>query len=93
MKPFCNIFIQYFCFSSIGADVHARDYAGKKPKDLVKDTVAPDIQSKHFFIYTFIFHNNVIQYIPCTQLLTRILCIMVRILEPYEDCKFLNKIS
>eukprot|EP00112_Aurelia_sp_Birch-Aquarium-sp1_P006465 Seg1714.5 transcript_id=Seg1714.5/GoldUCD/mRNA.D3Y31 product="Ankyrin repeat domain-containing protein SOWAHC" protein_id=Seg1714.5/GoldUCD/D3Y31 len=29
-----------------GADVHARDYAGKKPKDLVKDTVAPDIQRK-----------------------------------------------
>lgn len=29
-----------------GSDVHARDYGGKKPKDLVKDTVAADIQRK-----------------------------------------------
>ena len=41
-------------FSLIGADIHARDYAGKKPKDLVKDTVAPDIQSKHLeYIYIY----------------------------------------
>ncbi len=35
-----------YCF--LGADVNARDYAGRKPKDLVKDTVAPDIQRKLF---------------------------------------------
>lgn len=28
------------------ADVHARDYAGRKAKDFVKDTVSPDLQRK-----------------------------------------------
>eukprot|EP00794_Sanderia_malayensis_P018837 gene18837-20733_t len=29
-----------------GADINTRDYAGRKAKDLVKDTVAPDLQRK-----------------------------------------------
>ena len=34
----------YYFF--VDANIHARDHSGKKPRDVVRDTVAADVQSK-----------------------------------------------
>ena len=40
-------------FDQSGANIHARDHSGKKPKDVVKDTVAADVQRELFFFCFF----------------------------------------
>ena len=42
------LFSDYSVLVKLGANIHARDHSGKKPKDVVRDTVAADVQSKLF---------------------------------------------
>jgi len=38
-------------FSSVDASIHVRDHSGKKARDVVKDTVAADVQSKFMVLF------------------------------------------
>lgn len=36
------------------ANIHARDHSGKKPRDVVRETVAADVQSKLSHVFCFL---------------------------------------
>lgn len=37
-----------FVFVALDANIHVRDHSGKKPRDVVRETVAAEVQSKFF---------------------------------------------
>ena len=50
-------------FDQLGANIHARDHSGKKPKDVVKDTVAADVKREFFFFCCLFFLHFFILFI------------------------------
>lgn len=38
------VLVFLFVYCTVAADIHARDYAGKEPKDVVKASVSQDVK-------------------------------------------------